>query len=92
MDTKCLFFGNCYKECHRTFAISIKAIYNVSIYKTTILSDDVIKYIAERHHTTEEKIMECFNNLRDKNISHEETLTLEENELQIIHDLINLYK
>lgn len=64
----------------------------MSEHKTSILTDDVIKYIAERHHTTEEKIMECFSNLKDKDFSPGgDTLILEENELQIIHDLLNLY-
>ena len=46
-----------------------------------ILQDEVVKYISERHHTTAQYL-----------ITHLSDLELEENEVQIIHDLIRMYK
>lgn len=46
-----------------------------------ILEDEVVKYISERHHTTVQYL-----------ITHLSDLELEENEVQIIHDLIRMYE
>lgn len=45
-----------------------------------ILQDEVVKYISERHHTTAQYL-----------IAHLSDFELEENEIQIIHDLIRMY-
>lgn len=46
-----------------------------------ILEDEVVMYISERHHTTAQYLIA---NLSD--------LDLEENEIQIIHELIKMYE
>ena len=46
-----------------------------------VLQDEVVKFIAERHHTTAQYL-----------IDHLSDLKLEENEAQIIRDLIQMYE
>lgn len=46
-----------------------------------LLQDEVVRYISERHHTTAQNLM-----------AHLAEMKLEDNELQIIRDLIQMYK
>lgn len=46
-----------------------------------ILQDEVVKYISERHHTTARYMM-----------THLSDVDLEENEIQIIRGLIQMYQ
>lgn len=54
-------------------------------------NDDVVTYIAGRHHTTACHILDiCFPiNGAD---AAEESIILEDNEINIIHDLMELFK
>lgn len=46
-----------------------------------ILQDEVMQYISERHHTTVQHLM-----------AHLSEMELEDNEMQIIRDMIRMYK
>lgn len=46
-----------------------------------LLEDEVVRYISERHHTTAHHLL-----------THLADMKLEDNELQIIRDLMQMYK
>ena len=54
-------------------------------------NDDVLTYIAGRHHTTACHILDIIfpNNEAD---AAEDSIILEDNEINIIHDLMELFK
>lgn len=59
-----------------------------------VLTDEAVRFISERHHTTVKQVLEIYEDLEeDGNRTPSAAYkALEENELQIIHDLIQLYE
>lgn len=59
-----------------------------------LLQDDVVQYISLRHHVTAKEVLDCFtireSEKSDAVVQHP-PVELEDNEVQIICDLIQLY-
>lgn len=59
---------------------------------SNILSDDAVRFISECHHTTARNVMDSYAaRCSDDLVRHDTHIKLEDNEMQIIHDLINMY-
>ena len=59
-----------------------------------VLADEAVRFISERHHATVKHVLEIYESAEEKGnpFPNGGNETLEENELQIIHDLIQLYE
>lgn len=57
-----------------------------------ILSDDAVRFISERHHTTTKDVMDSYAaRCGENSVRHDTPIKFEDNEMQIIHDLIKMY-
>lgn len=57
-----------------------------------ILSDDVVQFISERHHTSAQSIIDSYAAQgAEQEPQGKAAVSLEDNEVQIIHDLIDMY-
>ena len=50
--------------------------------------DDIVRFLADRYHTTPKKIMRCFLN-QNESESEPEPFRLEENEMAILRDMMS---
>ena len=59
-----------------------------------VLTDEAVRFISERHHATVKQVLEIYENLEEEgdHLPSAANKALEENELQIIHDLIKLFE
>lgn len=79
---------------HNNFALTNKHIENMaeSNIPSNILSDDAVRFISKRHNATAEDVMDSYAARFDENtVRHDTPIKLEDNEIQIIHDLITMY-